>query len=575
MIKLFFRQHALGLAVAVIIGVIISLPPIWFRFSSSYQGIDMLKTNTEEHYVAQIQEVYDGYHNLGNPFLGDLKNEPYLFPILSPNIVWAIGRLFFLKTIAAVLFTRFLFSAFLAFIIYLFVYNLTKNKIVGLLAAPFVMLAYGLVDPNNILALLKSGVLPSEKTFLHYGRPINPSVSAMFFFGYLLCLWKYLYEPAKNKWYGFVAVLLLGLSFYVYLFTWTFIFVFNGMLVIVFCFKRDKEKVKKIIWLSLWALPVSIFYWINYLAASQNPWYAETATRFGFVHSRALNISRLVIIAGIAFVASYRILSERARVFFAAFFPTAFFVVNEQVITGYYIFNEHYHWNFNTPLVIISLVCILYAWVDKYVTKKAVTYTVTGVLFALFLFSGVNEQRVSYAAALPDTMARQRYAPLINWLNKETPKDKVALASLEIADAIPALTHSNVYYDSTALYTLMPTKRLEHDYLVYRYLEGIPTNEIEQYLQSHRKELSYFLFGYTYVFQENTCLICFPDNFIIEMTKEYQTLTDENFISYLSQYPLDYIIWDKEKDPDWRLDRFHLKVIRDFGSIVVFTSQSQ
>lgn len=566
----FVRQHSLGLVAALIIGVVVALPPIWFHFSSAYQGIDMLKTNTEEHYVAQIQEAFDGHHNLGNPFLGDLKNEPYLFPILSPNIIWVVGKILFLKTIPAVLVTRFLCSALLAFIIYLFVFNLTKSRITGLIAAPFVMLGYGLVDPNNFIALLKTGVLPSEMTFLHYARPINPNVSALFFFGYLFCLWRYLYEPVKNKWYGLLSTLILGLSFYVYLFTWTFIFVFNGMLIIVFLFKHDREKIKKIVWLSLLALPISIFYWINYWNASQSPWYAETATRFGFVKTHAWNISKLVIIAAVAFATSYRILDERVRVFFVAFFPTAFFVVNEQVVTGYYIFNHHYHWNFNTPLVIILLVGIFFALLNKYMKRKAIIYSIASVLFVVLLLCGINEQRVSFAASLPDTMAQQRYAPLIDWLNKETQKDKVIFASLKITDAIPALTHNNVYYDSTAIYTLMPTKRLEQNYLVYRYLEGVPANEIELYLQSHRKELGYFLFGYTYVFQENTCLTCFPDNFIIEMTKEYRALNDQNFISYLNRYPLDYVVWDREKDPVWKPDRFNLKIAKDFGNIVVY-----
>ncbi len=493
-----------------------------------------------------------------------------MFPLLPPNIIWGIGRLLFLDTTTTILVTRFLFSALLAFTIYLFVGKLTSNKWSALVSVPFVMLAYGLVDPATLVAWIKTGVLPSEHQFLHYGRPINPQISSLFFFGYLLFFWKYLYEPGQKKLNGILATLILGISFYVYLFTWTFLFVLNGFFFWLFIFKKDWEKVKQIVWVSGGAVVISLGYWVNYWQTAYHPWYSESATRFGFVPSRAPNISRLVIGAMVAFAVSYRWLDVRVREFFLVFFPTALFVVNEQLITGYYIFNHHYHWNYNTPLVIVLLVTIIFSVAMRYVKHRLMAPGMALVLVVLFLGAGIHEQKISYAAALPSTVAEQRYAPVFAWLNANTAKDETVLAPFEMTDYIPALTHNNVYYSSFGVYTLLPTARLENQYVVYKYLAGVPKQGFEQYLESRRAEVSYSLFAYTYVFQDDNCLTCFPNHYLSNLDKKYQSLSDQNFLSFLKQYPLDYVVWDMKKNPEWRLDRFKWKVIKNFDGFIVY-----
>ena len=568
--KQFFREHWLGLVLSIVIGILIALPPIWFRFSADYRGFPMLKNNTEAHYMAQVQEVYDGYHGLGNNLYADLKDSPYLFPLLPPNIIWGIGQILFLDTIQVIVVTRFLFSVLLAFTIYLFALKLTANKLVALVSAPFVMLAYGLVDPMAIISWIKTGAFPSEHQFLHYGRPINPSISSLFFFGYLLFFWQFLYEPAKTKVNGTLATLLLGLSFYVYLFTWTFILTLNGFFFLIFLCKKDWVKVKKIMLVSVGGVLIGSVYWINYWQAAHHSWYEESATRFGFVPSRALNISRLVFGVLVAFAVTYKILDQRVREFFLAFFPTAIFVVNEQLITGYYIFNHHYHWNYNTPLVIILITIIIFALCQKFIKNKFIAPSIAMLLILGCLGAGVTEQKISYSAAVPSTIAEQRYASVFNWLKSETKKDETVLAAYEMTDYIPALTHNNVFYSSSGVYTLFPTERLENQYVAYHYLEGIPKKGYREYLEERRVEVSYFLFAYTYRFQEENCLTCFPNHFLGDLDAKYQNLTDKNFLEFLKQYPLDYIIWDKTKNPNWRLDRFNWSIIKDFGEIVVY-----
>src|SRR3989344_2744323 len=177
------KEQATGIIIAVVVGLIIALPPIVFRWSSDYQGFDMLKTNTEAHYVAQVQEVYDGHLALGNPFFADLKNEPYLFPPIGPLVIGLIGRFLGLGAIEAVMLLRFVITSAMAFFIYLFTRELASNKWAGLIAAPFVMLGYSLLDPSYILEFFRD---PSRAAdFIDYGRPVNPQFSSLLFFAYL------------------------------------------------------------------------------------------------------------------------------------------------------------------------------------------------------------------------------------------------------------------------------------------------------------------------------------------------------------------------------------------------------
>src|SRR3989338_11042334 len=103
----FFREHWLAIALSVLIVAITVAPPLLWRASPEYQGVDMLKTNTETLYLSMINEVMDGHWGLGNPYLFEGKDAPYLFPPVSAYIIGGFGKLFGLSAVNAALFMRF------------------------------------------------------------------------------------------------------------------------------------------------------------------------------------------------------------------------------------------------------------------------------------------------------------------------------------------------------------------------------------------------------------------------------------------------------------------------------------
>jgi len=560
------------MVIALLIGMVVAAPPVIWHFSTGYQGVDMLKTNTEPPYVGFVQEVYDGHPGLGNPYLADSKDNLYLFPPFSANIIAGFGKLFFLSSgVQAVMVSRFFIVSALAFMIYLFCFALTGRRAVGIVAAPFVLLGYSFVDPDNIINLFLRGNSSQEQTFIDYGRPMTPQISALFFYSYLFCFWKSLQNLSKKS-YAVLSVLILGLSFYVYLFTWTFLFTLNGFLVLVYIWNKEFEKVKKIIIISLGAFLMGLPYFWHIYLVSLHPWYTEVSTRFGFISMRAFYFSKLVIGSAILFIFSRKVFSRSLQLFFTAIFLTAIFVVNEQVITGKYIFNEHFHWYYNTPLMIIFLVVLLFSLQNRFFSKWQKIMSGLVIFMAGFLiFNGIMIQYASYKANLSAVIDEQKYAPLFEWLNKSTARDSVVLSLGESTRLIPALTHNNIYSASGGvLYTLIPDERFLHSYLVYKYLEGIDPDYIREYLDAHREDISLAVVGYRYNF--GGCATCFPDAATIDnMVADYEQLTDENFFTYVRRYPLDYLVWDKKQNPEWNVDeRWNLIKLQTWGNISAY-----
>lgn len=558
----FLKENKIGLLIALAIGAIIAAPPIVFRFSSAYQGFPLLKTNTEAHYMTEVKEVYDGHYGLGNPFFADLKDALYLFPPLGPHLYAWLGKLFGLGIVENIMVLRFIFTSAMAFFIYLFATELTKNKLVGLIAAPFVMLGYSLVDPSHIFTIIRERGSLTHAEFIDYGRPVNPQVSSLFFFSYMYFFWKALWDTGKWWKSGTVSALILGLSFYVYLYTWTFIFSLNAFLFLVFAVKKDWTTVKRIFAVSAGAAIFGIPYVFHTLEVSRHPWYAETVPRFGFVHMREWQVSRLMLGLLVPFLLFFKKFNEKARWFFLAFFLTALFVANEQVVTGIYVYNHHYHWYYSTPLAIVMLSALI-------VTLLPRPRVVAG-LVAILLLYGIANQTYAYRRVLPAALDEQRYAPLIGWLNTKTPKDSTVFASTDITAFLPAVTHNNVNYHGTGIYTLVSNERLFDQYLLYLYLDGVPKEDIRPYLEAHRNDISAFAFGYTYSFLPGHCYGCFPDSVIDDLIKKYETISDDIFADVLRTYPIDYLVWDKQKNPAWQPDRFHFLRIAEFGDLIVY-----
>jgi hypothetical protein len=570
MITKFLKTHWIAILLAIIIGAITVAPPLVWRMSADYQGVDMLKTNTETLYMSMINEVIDGHWGLGNPYLWEGKDVSYLFPPVSAWLIGGFGKLFGLSAVNAALFMRFLLPAIIAFLIYWFAKELTGNKLIGLITAPFVLLAYTLMISGGLASLINPSNWNQEVAFVDYGRPITPQVSVLFFYLYIVLFLKII-DAKSSKWYSLAATLVLGLSFYTYFYTWTYIFTINAFAILVFAIKKDWVKVKNILYVSFGAAALGIPYILNNLSILVDPAYAGLSERFGFVHHRNPIISKTVVGALFIFLAAYKYLPEKVRDFFAIIFLTGIFTVNQHVITGrYFRFDNHHHWYYNRPMVILLLVCVGFLILKKLKASKLQAKIISAALILLFIYNGFVIQKVSYAAALPDVIDEQRLAPVIDWM-QGVPKDSVVLAENPLRILVPSLTQNNVYFTNGALYTLTPHERIVQSYLTFAYLKNGVVEDARSLFEDERVEVSSYLFGYTYQVQPGICLVCFPDSVIDDLVERYENLNDDNFIDFLKKYRIDYIAWDKKSTPKWNVGkRFGLEQVASFGEVIIY-----
>ena len=166
----------------------------------------------------------------------------------------------------------------------------------------------------------------------------------------------------------------------------------------------------------------------------------------------------------------------------------------------------------------------------------------------------------------------QRYAPVIDWFNHESPLDSVIFAPAPLLRLLPAVTHNNVYYYGTGIYTLVSNERLMDTYLAQIYLQRVPQVDIRLYLDEHQAEIAGWVFGYTFSFQPGVCSTCVPEDFLDKAAERYRQLTDANFASFLLKYPLDYIVTDEKTDPGWRVDRFGFVPVAKFGTLTIHSA---
>ena len=100
---------------SIAIGVLIIAPAAYFRYwDGGYKGADFFGSGNEDFYLAQIQEIYDGHWSLGNVYLAEGKNDPYVQQPLPAMMVAFLGKILGVSSRDINLLTKFLFPAILS-----------------------------------------------------------------------------------------------------------------------------------------------------------------------------------------------------------------------------------------------------------------------------------------------------------------------------------------------------------------------------------------------------------------------------------------------------------------------------
>jgi len=110
-------------------------------------------------------------------------------------------------------------------------------------------------------------------------------------------------------------------------------------------------------------------------------------------------------------------------------------------------------------------------------------------------------------------------------------------------------------------------------FLFYR-LRGVEGESVLEVFTNERKIVSTQIYG-IYYRKLMGSYEAIPDEKIEEIAELYkETLfipTSEWLRQILTQYEVEYIVWDKENDPDWQLEKYSfLKEVAVFNDIVIY-----
>ena len=571
-------NHKLAILLAIVISIITAFPQVYFRIEHRndgiYQGIELLPDSP---WSPRAREVQDGHPNFGNIYNKDGKDNPYLFQPLGSMVVGYMGKIFSLDINNTILLSRLVLPIVTFLLIYSFVFFMSRDKFAALCSAAVLLLADSALSYFGIKQLLH-GV--SADNFLRMARPVNPAMIYIFFFGFLTSFWLF-YKKLDQRWlYGIISTVLLGLNFYNYFYSWTYLYAFGGILVLILLIQKKWKEALKITSVFLGALLIAVPYVINLYNASLFPSYEEVGQRLGIIFTHGpLFVGFTVIIALGVFLLVFPKEDKKRYFFGLALLLTPFITMNQQVITGRVMQSNHYHWFFHKPIAVIFVLIVIFHLLTLFKSRFYKEMLVTLIIISS-VFIAVFTQVYSYSYDNRDggqiAIERQKYGPVMEWLNKNAEKEAVVFGSNETSHLTVIYTPLNVlFHRALCCTTLSATKSRVLDilFLFYR-LRGVEGESVLEVFTNERKIVSTQIYG-IYYRKLMGSYEAIPDEKIEEIAELYkETLfipTSEWLRQILTQYEVEYIVWDKENDPDWQLEKYSfLKEVAVFNDIVIY-----
>lgn len=560
------RHHYIALMLALGIGIISVAPQLFFVLSApNFNGVHMFGTDAEHHFLARIQEVYDGHYALGGVFSTD-KDRPYMMPGLGENIVAVLGKILHLSAPDMNVLSKFLFPILIFLLIYLFAHQLFSSRTIAVLAALLAMFGQDLMSgPKYVFEMLSFRT--SAFDFLSHSRPIHPQINALFLFGGLYALFKALKtgEGANKKWVIFFGVI-LGLSVYVYIYTWSFLMVLAGLYLLYFLYQRNKHKIRLFFYTLAVHVVISIPYWINFIQARFDPAYEDTAMRFGAIGNHTPIFGTWVMILFVVALLFWPKKYKESETLFILIAASLLIVLNQQVITGIVLQEAHYHWNVTKPagVAIVSamlIVCLL----EKFVKYRKIANMLIVVAVGLLFSHASLIQAASYRYEYPFWVERQRYGDVIRYLDSAYDSPQVIWSTNdELSAYLSGYTKHDAIIPHSAVYYLEGRDHfIVMLFLQYR-LKGISPEEIHAFMQKERSNVSQFIYAIYYREKLGSRALV-PDEILFELSERYKDFYNLNYEDIFSNLKIDVIAWDKKKEVE--IDYTKIPILHEAATV--------
>ena len=585
-----FSRHFLAVIFGLIIGFIYIAPHIFFVVNpeNKYQGVFISRASDEENYLSVIHETYDG-NKIANPYLFEYKNNPsnaayYYFIEYS---LGRIGKIFNLTIANLAYLMKFIFPIILFFTIYIFLLTVSKDKGAALLGSVLVLLGNEMVGVRAgdfISTIFWQG---SWTEFLAYSRPVNPSISSIFFFLALYCIYRIYNEPEKVR-FWILGGALIGFTAYLYFYFWFFPLVLLAVIFVYSVVSKNKLLALAVFLCSLISLIIASPFIFSMLKGLMDTSASvdKEAIQKTFISTHRIILEK-IIFAPLLALAVYYFIKLAAKkfmgfagaqysvskkyIFIFLLLLAALISSNQQVLSGMEIQQHHFHFFVSIPIFFIAMAVLVVDLLKKYFPKFKTAAIF--IIISIVVIYAVGVQASTYKNWQPTYKYYQRYADVFNWLNKNSEKESVVYANLVMSGMIPMYTKNNVYNAGLAVSYLIPQERLLNNYFVGLFLAGITKDNARAsfYQKEQRDKIGIFIFEGQYWRDRCGSYGCFPDAILDGIIEKYLLFLQSPIEQNFKQYRMDYLLWDKNREPEWRVaDLKFLEPVYEYQNIVVY-----
>lgn len=580
------KNHWPALVLALAVGLIYLAPHIFFAYSlgKNFSGVQFSPLDAENHTLTVFNEIKSGYTNYANPFLYEYKNTARPILEYSEIIYGLLVKYLHLSIGAFYLFAKFVFPLVIFLLWYWLSLLIMRNRKSAILSALLLVFGYSLLENLSLIKQLSIIFWHANNLSpLLYGRIVNPLLSFPFFFLGLIAVYK-LFKN-KNLKSAVICGLVLGVNFYIYFYFWAYLITLLGIMFLYEICKIFKNKsgmerlfIRNILISFGIAFIVGFYYIFQMIKVAYFNVYENAASKVltPYIVTHKFVFPTTVFVALLLFMMYWLFKNKREGIesgdkFILILLLTSVIVVNQQVLTGRFIEQGHFQWYTNIPVVFLSLAAIFNYLVEK-IKKNYAKLAICIIACLYILFFGIGIQASGYKKYFNDYKYYQNYGIIFNWLTQNSEKESVVLGNDDFSGILPAYTDNNAYYASYVVY--YPTTPLDRRLWavdVYYYLNYRDKKDIDQEFKNRKVELG--ALALPLVNYRNDCgsYDCYPDEFLQKMIDGYKIFAKNSFEENLKKYRIDYVVWDRNKNPEWNLGEFDfLQLIYSVNNINLY-----
>lgn len=430
------KDHLLAILLAIVVSLASGLPEIYLvhAMGENYRGVFPEISGDQLYYDARAQESRDGYPQLGNPYILELREAPGVSFWMPDAIISKAGQILGLDVQHTFAFFNFILPPILFLVTYLILLTATKSRTASILGA----------------ALFHLGLY--IESFI---RSPSPQFNFLFIeLAFLAGVWFVLRRPYAP--YALTAT--LGVLFYVYPYFWTFMFGVVGMFFLVTLLTSHLKEYRALLFFTLCgAVMLGSPTLIQMLQMTHVQAYQETILRLGMIHSRTpaglggIAISAAVLLGYTFFI--WKNPSSRLDKMFIFMFSAVLggiLASNNHIVTGNNLeFSSHYFLPVvYTAMLAATYLIASYAGTLSWTKSSYIRPTAVAVMTCCIAFFSVKSLAPLVSTSTQD--GSQKYGPIIMWVKVNIPPEKVVLTGRNLGDILPGYSSARIFYSRNA-----------------------------------------------------------------------------------------------------------------------------